>query len=126
MMKSLTTTIPYHAAIWLGIWFSVFAPVPAVANITAVLMSLNAVFLIIMIGFVLVWFDEESIQKLFENYPRNAVVGWLFRISAYSQAFVLIAVGGWWLVLGTAWFVAVTLADLLRYRAGKLLAEQAA
>ena len=125
-MKSLTTTIPYHAAIWLGIWFSVFAPVPAVANITAVLMSLNAVFLIIMIGFVLVWCDEESIQKLFENYPRNAVVGWLFRISAYSQAFVLIAVGGWWLVLGTAWFVAVTLADLLRYRAGKLLAEQAA
>ena len=125
-MKSLTTTIPYHAAIWLGIWFSVFAPVPAVANITAVLMSLNAVFLIIMIGFVLVWCDEESIQKLFENNPRNAVVGWLFRISAYSQAFVLIAVGGGWLVLGTAWFVAVTLADLLRYRAQKLLAEQAA
>ena len=126
-MKSLTTTIPYHTAIWLGIWFSVFAPVPAVANITAVLMSLNAVFLIIMIGFVLVWCDEKSIQKLFENYPRNAaVLGWLFRISAYSQAFVLIAVGGGWLVLGTAWFVAVTLVDLLRYRAQKLLTEQAA
>ena len=125
-MKSLTTAVPYHTAIWLGIWFSVVDPVPAVANITAVLMSLNAAFMIIMIGFVLVWFDEESIQKLFENYPRNAVVGWLFRISAYSQAFVLIAVGGWWLALGTAWFVAVTLADLLRYRAQKLLAEQAA
>jgi len=125
-MKSLTTAVPYHTAIWLGIWFSVVDPVPAVANITAVLMSLNAAFMIIMIGFVLVWFDEESIQKLFENYPRNAVVGWLFRISAYSQAFVLIAVGSWWLMLGTAWFVAVTLADLLRYRAQKLLAEQAA
>lgn len=115
-MKSLTTAVPYHTAIWLGIWFSVVDPVPAVANITAVLMSLNAVFMIIMVSFVLVWFDSESIQKLFENYPRNPIVGWLFRISAYAQAFALIAAGGWWLVLGTAWLVAVTLVHLLKIR----------
>lgn len=125
-MKSLTTAIPYHAAIWSGIWFSVIDPVAAVANITAVLMGLNAVFVIMMVSFVHVWFDAESIEKLFENYPRNPVTGWLFRISAYSQAFVLIAVGSGWLVLGTAWFVAVVLVDLLRYRAQKLQAEQAA
>jgi len=115
-MKTLKTVLT-HAFIWSGIYWGVLVGFEPVANLTAVIMSLLslAAIVVAMIAHSVLWLNDSpaNFASQVSELARGGVLGWLFRISSYAQAFTLITVGGAWIALGTGWLLAVILLDTL-------------
>lgn len=109
----------FHLVIWMGIYWGASQNIELVGYTVAVGMTLYGIFWITVTGTLHFVFSTNSdwyAGSIMQNRV-GPILSRLIMVSSFAQALFLISIGGWWLVPGILWAIAVLLADSLVFRA---------